>query len=200
MLPGEFFKIFRNIFLQKTSIRLLLLNTLSFDKRSTLLFVEWTTFQKCYPRPCFFCCTLNFFRANSVDHLHVGIPSAIPRQQIVTELMYCWQIKRYVKNVAGNQKQLPSSVLQKWSSVKHYKYHKKVSVMESLLSEAVSPSAYNCSTLDAITGVFLWIYIHMWIYFFIASFHISIQIADVIQNRRSSKLRKFARKQLYRSI
>ena len=57
----------------------------------------------------FFCLfPLNIFRANNVDHLHVAI-SGVPRQLVVTELIYCWYRKRSVKTVAGNQKQLPSS-------------------------------------------------------------------------------------------
>ena len=39
--------------------------------------------------------------------------SGSPRRLAATELIYCWQSKRYVQNNAGNQKQPPSSFLQK---------------------------------------------------------------------------------------
>ena len=44
-----------------------------------------------------------------MDRLHVAI-SRVPRQLVVTELIYCRyrKGKKQGKNVAGNQKQLPS--------------------------------------------------------------------------------------------
>ena len=53
-----------------------------------LLFAESTSAPKCYSRPGFFI-SFKHFRGNNVDHLRVAI-SGVPRQLIVTELIYCW--------------------------------------------------------------------------------------------------------------
>ena len=52
------------------------------------LFLSNVADLKCYSRPVFFLFPLNIFRANNVHHLHVAI-SGVPRQLVVTELIYC---------------------------------------------------------------------------------------------------------------
>ena len=117
--PVNFAKYFTALFSQSTSGWLLLLHI--------LLFAESTLFPKCY--------------------VHEAI-SGVTRQLVVTELIYRWQRKRYVKYVAENL----------------HKYSKKVSVTESLLSKTVSihtvsPQTYNYTSKETITGGFLWIYL-----------------------------------------
>ena len=43
-------------------------------------------------------------------------------------------------------------------TLKLYKFYKKASVIESLLSKTLSPHTYNCTSNDTLTDVFLWIY------------------------------------------
>ena len=43
-------------------------------------------------------------------------------------------------------------------TLKLYKFYKKASVIESLLSKTLSPHTYNCTSNDTLTNVFLWIY------------------------------------------
>ena len=44
-------------------------------------------------------------------------------------------------------------------TLKLYKFYKKASVIESLLSKTLSPHTYNCTSNDTLTGVFQWIYL-----------------------------------------
>ena len=78
--PVNFVKYFTAFFSQSTSGRLLILHI--------LLFAESTSFPKYYSRHVFLF-PLNIFRANHVDCLHEAI-SGVPRQLVVTELIYCW--------------------------------------------------------------------------------------------------------------
>ena len=54
-----------------------------------LLFITSTTPTKCYHWSCFFCFTLNIFRAITKDCLRIAVSESL-RQSGMTQLMNCW--------------------------------------------------------------------------------------------------------------
>ena len=84
----EFCQIFNGPLLQSTSGLLLLLHILLLLLLLLLYtFAESTLAPKCYSGPVFLF-PLNIFKVDNVGHLHLAI-SGVPRQLVVTELIYC---------------------------------------------------------------------------------------------------------------
>ena len=160
MFSCEVYQIFQDAFLQNTSGWLLLLNTL-------FCLLRQPQPQKLFPSALVI---LNILETNIVNCLRIA-PSGGPSQ-----LRPSWFIANRASGVS--EMLLELEAVAQLSSVqmrfcKTSQISQKTYKMESLLRKTVlltvSPQACNCTKMDTITSVFLWI-CSLWLYFFIFIF------------------------------
>ena len=160
MFSCEVYQIFQDAFLQNTSGWLLLLNTL-------FCLLRQPQPQKLFPSALVI---LNILETNIVNCLRIA-PSGGPSQ-----LRLSWFIANRASGVS--EMLLELEAVAQLSSVqmrfcKTSQISQKTYKMESLLRKTVrltvSPQACNCTKMDTITSVFLWI-CSLWLYFFIFVF------------------------------